>query len=210
MSQKIKLTKSQFKRSMITAIKLNESNKIVKQTVSATLIQEAKNKKYIEKVLKEGPLGNVWKGMKDAGTAVMNKIPGIRQQNGQDLQLKTTIKHLSTLSGQVDKARSKFESELLKDTQIIGNYVDAVVALSRAVHQQTLGATSPEMAKIVATAQDKIRQLEADLESEKEAIESFIKSFNMDTQTTDAAQAQTETGGHRHAGRPRPVRKTGK
>lgn len=212
MTKKKVITSKQLANSMKLAIKINESKKVVNKQVKNILLRESANKEYITKFLKEGPMDSVWGGIKKAGSAIGGAFaPGQAGKNvAQDQQSKSVVKHLSQLVSNVDKSRQKFQSELLKDTEVISTYCDSVIALQRAIQQNTEGpnpARGWDVAKVVSMAQEKIKQLQADLQEEMKAIDSFLKSFNTDI-TTSATEQETAESGRSSMGRAQAATKT--
>lgn len=224
-------TKRILKEAAFRAVKLHEARKIIKKTVLETVLQERANLKQINRILSEGPFSNVWQGVKSAGSTIGQGLKSAFgaaskasnqqsvAQNQQTDQLQSLLKQMTTLAANVEKARQKFQAELLKDTQVITSYADSLVNLVRANNMLQglvkdgaplhLGQT---IEKITQDASEKEKTFRSDLQSEKSAIDTFLSSFDKSSKMTadDDQKEQESEIGRSSMGRAAAAGRTGK
>lgn len=183
------MSKKQISDVVKTAIVMHEQKKVVNKIVRETINEELKVKTLVEHYLSEGPLSNVWAGLKGAAGAIGQGIQqtaggavaAARQAsaaNQAQAQKKAALDQINTLSKEVAKTRQKFTQDVLKNTQNLNAYHDSVLGLAQGFQQaaQSLG-NDPELSRLKQQVDQAIGNLYYDLTSEKEHIDVFLKDL---------------------------------
>lgn len=150
--------------------------KILKETFKQEIIGQVKNHRLVESLLNEGPMGNVWQGIKQAGTGFADKMKqkmGMNLPDSPEDQAKAYSTELIKFIKKANQTRQQFKSQILKNAEIINTYHDAVAAAWETFSNVggSLGAASGHLQQQV---EELVSNLKYDLESEREQIGSFL------------------------------------
>lgn len=159
-----------------------ENKAFLTETIKLKLVEQVQARNTAEKLLTEGPLGNIWDKIKGAGTAVGQQM-GVLGQAGQaaqnvgvDENSKRAAQELTKLIGKVNQHRQKFNSSILKNSETMNSYHDLVLNAVQA-YNQTQHILGPFGQQIVRQIHDAVGNLVYDLRSEKEQIDMFLKQL---------------------------------
>ncbi len=212
---KISLTKEQLKEVVSKAIEIKSQKNIIKETMIHEVREQIKVRALTESLLTEGPFSNVFRGIKGAvqgagqqvgaaaksvgqaaGTAVKNvgqaakaKAAQAVQQGQAADQAKEIKTNLSNTFKSAMKAKEKFSQEKLKNTGLINQYHDSVVALNNALDQAKGVLSQPEVETMGQQVQSTIENLYYDLTSEKDGIDVFLKTLRSSVPGLSGKQA---------------------
>ena len=184
-SRKFVITKGQLKDALKESILLHEKKKLVDKIVKRQIHEQIRSRKLCASLLNEGPMSNMWQGIKGAGRAFAGGVQGggegaqqaVAQGQMQD-QAKQAQKMVSQAVKQVEKTKGKFTQETLKSADLINQYHDAVLGLLQVMKQVEQILPGPQMAQLQNQSQQAVGQLQYDLESEKSGIDTFLQSLS--------------------------------
>lgn len=159
-----------------------ENKKMLTEVLKRQIIEQIQTKRTVERILSEGPLDSIWSKIKSAGSAVGQKM-GLGGQLGRDAnmagardQTNQMVQDLTKLIGKVNQNRQKFNSSILKNSQIVNSYHELVSGLVDA-YQQSQHQLGPAGPQITRQIQDAVGNFVYDLKSEKEQIDMFLKQL---------------------------------
>jgi hypothetical protein len=186
---KHRMTKASIDRIVKEAISLHSKKSLVEHYVRTEIDAQVKNRTLIESILTEGPLSGMFRAgasalgqaAKGVGGALksgaQNVANAVRTAGADESQRKAVIGQVSAVQKSLAKSRDSFNSEILKTSSAISAYHDAILA-----YVQTIQAVLPNMSEMDADRLSKessqaLNQFYYDLKSEKEGIDSFMKSL---------------------------------
>lgn len=169
----------------ITASQKYKADKIMLESIKRQILKETfknevkgqvRNYRLVESLLYEGPMGNVWQGIKQAGTGFADKMKqkmGMNLPDSPEDQAKAYSTELIKFIKKANQTRQQFKSQILKNAEIINTYHDAVAAAWETFSNVggSLGAASGHLQQQV---EELVSNLKYDLESEREQIGSFL------------------------------------
>lgn len=179
------MTKDQLTDALKESIILHEKKKMVDRIVKNKIQEQVHVRNLCKSLLTEGPMSNMWQGVKNAGRAFAGGVQGGAQGAQQSVargqmqdQAKQAQKMVSQAVKQVERAKSKFTQETLKNAGLINQYHDAVLRLVQINQQVEKLLPGPQLAQLQNQLQQSIGQLQYDLESEKSGIDTFLQSLS--------------------------------
>lgn len=157
------------------------------KVLKENLKEQVKVKMLSEHYLNEGPLSNAWENIKSAGSSMMNRLTGGDKPDptagaGVDEQTKKVAQELSKLVGKVNQTRQKFNASILKNSEAVSHYHDLVLSLWQ-MYNQNAQMLGPHGQQISRQVNDAVGNFQYDLNSEKEQIDTFLKSLKGNKKT---------------------------
>lgn len=154
---------------------------ILKEELIGSIKAQTESYKLMESMLSEGPLSNVWQGLKNAGTSIFNKVKSIGDKTGlatgnvsPEEQSKAYSGELMKVIKKAHQTRQQFKSQVLKNAEIINAYHDAVEQVWNAF-SHVADSLGPHSGQLKSQVDELVSNLKYDLESEKEQIQSFLQ-----------------------------------
>jgi hypothetical protein len=184
MIQNKKQLKEAIQRSLIKEIRVSRAKKVLKEQL--TIQVNARN--TAKALLSEGPLSNVWQGIKDAGSSMFGTKPKVggkafmgqassdAMRTNAAQQTKEIVSVITKAISKVHSQKQKWNSQILKNNELINHYHDAVVQAYElyAQYGESLG---PAGAEVNRQINELIENLKSDLMSEVTQIETMIQSL---------------------------------
>ena len=208
-SKKITITKKKLKEIVAEGIMMHQKKQFVDRVVKEQINEQIKVHRLANHYLNEGPLSSMWQGAKSAGAGLAGAAKGLAQgakgamqqaaagaeqgraQQQAQNQVQQAQKELMKFVSAANKAKDKFTQETLKSSQLLSNYHDAVSQMVQAYQQLApqLGAEAERIKDEIDRMKDQLKQ---DLQSEKEGVESFLKTLGQEGQYKPPTPDQVE------------------
>lgn len=186
--KQMNLNESQVRVIAKQAMLLAEKKKYAKMVLREALMEQKHSKRLIENLLMEGPLSNVWGGIKSAIGGAASAWGGAKDVARDSGAQKAQTEMIKAVK-QAQSLRQKFNNQILKNAEIINQYHDAVVN-ALAMYQQIGGGLGPAAQKVGEEVNQLIGNLYRDLDSEKEGIDNYLKSLS---QTAPESKKMADT-----------------
>lgn len=172
---KLNLTESQVKAVVRKAVVLAERKKYAKKVIRENMKEQRKVAYLIETILEQGQNSGIWGGIKGAiGSAA--QAFGIGQSTAKDTGMQQAQNELVKGIKQAQSVRQKFNSQIMKNAELVNQYHDSVMGVLQ-VFQQVGQALGPNAQKIGEEINQLLGQFHRDLESEKQGIETYLDSL---------------------------------
>ena len=167
-----------FDRIIREEVRRFKTKKILKEQLN-----EQRQVQYMAVImLTEGPMSNVWQGLKDAGSSALSALGGLSrgsQKAGASAHSERSSKAVQMMEKAIKDAESqrrKFNSQVMKSAQIMSAYHDSVVNLNQ-LYGKLATALGPAAMQVDRQVADMVKALEDDLVSEVSQIEAMFKSL---------------------------------
>lgn len=179
--ESVKMKKANLKESVKRAILIHKQRSYLQEVVRQTLAEQVRVRNQAHYLLTEGPMGGIWQGIKGAiqgagagrrgtdQTAFQGATQGFAQGKAQS----QAASELSKAMKQVSSHKQKFNSQILKNVEVMNQYHDAVVQALQ-IYKQVQPALGPHAEKMGQEIAQMLGQLHYDLESEKEQLDQFL------------------------------------
>ncbi len=200
--KKLKLSEGELKYILREAIVIHEKRKQLRSIISEQITSMEVSRARIQSLLSEGPLSNVFAGIKSAGQAVGRGVAqtvsnGV-QAGKQASQANALMAPVVKAQKNVDTARQKFNQQTLKTAELVNHYHDAVVQYVQMASQASSQLQgSPQVEKVRAGLQQAVGQLQYDLESERSQIDTLLQTLGKNVGSKFAAKAGQSVQGSR-------------
>lgn len=172
---KMNLTESQIKHVAKRAVIIAERKRYAKKVIKENIKQQKRVSRLIETIL-EQEQGGIWSGIKGAiGSAA--QAFGIGQSTAKDTGMQQAQTELIKGIKQAQSVRQKFNSQIMKNAELVNQYHDSVMGVLQ-VFQQVGQALGPNAQKIGEEINQLLGQFYRDLESEKQGIETYLNSLS--------------------------------
>lgn len=167
---------------MASSITTRESKQVLSEVLKIKIKEQIVVRNKINRILSEGMMDSIWGKIKDAGTAIGQKM-GMAGRMGQQAndnakqqQESQVAQQLQKLIAKVNQHRQKFNSSILKNSQTLDAYHNLVIGLVDAYKQSqnAIGPAGPQLARQI---QDAVGNFVYDLKSEKEQIDMFLNQL---------------------------------
>jgi hypothetical protein len=166
----------------MTSMTTRENKSVLSEVLKIKIKEQIVVRNKINSILSEGIGDNIWGKIKDAGTAIGQKI-GLTGRMGQQAnavgaqQQETQVaQQLQKMIAKVNQHRQKFNSSILKNSQTLDAYHNLVVGLVDA-YKQSQNAIGPAGPQLSRQIQDAVGNFVYDLKSEKEQIDMFLNQL---------------------------------
>lgn len=136
-------------------------------------------------LLSEGPLSNVWQGIKSAGSSALGALGqksgamGMAKdaaQTDQQQKVKEVVNGLTKTISKVHQQRQKWNSQILKSAEMMNQYHDSVVKAYE-LYKRYQGVLGPAGNEVNRQINELIDALQNDLMSEVSQIQAMLKSL---------------------------------
>jgi hypothetical protein len=187
---KVITTKKAIREAIHEGIVMHESRKFAKVLIKETVVEQFRSSRLVESLLLEGPLSNIWGGIKQAGKEIGATTAGAARQAASSVgksfasgqaraQQKTMLDTISKSLKAVSQERQKFSQQTFKTSEIINAYHDSVLGLAQGYRQaaELIPQDSPDLLKMADEVNQAVAQLQKDLQSEKSGIDVFLKNI---------------------------------
>ncbi len=191
-----------IKEAIKKAILIHERKKFVNAIMKEEILAQKKVLRLTESLLNEGPLSNVWQGLKGGAQALGKGVMDSTQAFGNAYasgkahaqaqgQMKAATNQIQTALKSVATARQKYSQEMLKNAEVVNLYHDAVLNLHTSWQQiQPLLSQNPNVVeKFEGEVMNTIGQLKYDLESEKDQLNAFLDGLKKEAGSDKTADA---------------------
>lgn len=178
--------------------KMIKSKNQLKEAVRATIISEMRRqaaKRILTEeiraqailhetavyLLTEGPLSNVWQGIKSAGSSALGAMgyKGAAQnaaKTDQQQRAREVVNSLTKTISKVHQQRQKWNSQILKSAEMMSQYHDAVVGAYE-LYKKYQGFLGPAGNEVNRQINELVDALQKDLMSEVSQIQAMLKSL---------------------------------
>lgn len=192
---KFVITKSQLKEALKESILIHNKKKVLDKIVQKEISNQIKIYQLCESLLKEGPVDSMWSSVRDAGQDFGTEQPQgtgeMATQNRFNDRAKQAQQVVAKALKNAEQAKSKFTQDVLKSANLVSQYHDSVAALVNTFDKVRGMLSGPEVQQLNGQIDQVVSQLQYDLNSEKEGIETFLNSLQNITPSDDGAEAET-------------------
>lgn len=173
---KMNLNESQVRTVAKRAVILAERRKYAQKVIKQNMREQKNVSRLIETILEQGENTGVWGGIKNAIGSAANAF-GIGQSTAKDTGMQQAQTELVKGIKQAQSIRQKFNSQIMKNAELVNQYHDSVMGVLQ-IFQQVGQALGPNAQKIGEEINQLLGQFHRDLESEKQGIETYLDSLS--------------------------------
>lgn len=172
---KMNLTEAQIRTIVKNTVVLAERKRYAKAVIKEHVKEQRRVSRLIESIIKEQENAGIWGGIKNAiGSAA--QAFGIGQSTAKDTGMQQAQNELVKGIKQAQSVRQKFNSQIMKNAELVNQYHDSVMGVLQ-VFQQVGQALGPNAQKIGEEINQLLGQFHRDLESEKQGIDTYLQSL---------------------------------